>query len=50
MPDAGVTRGRGDIRSEAINGGFEVAVARAAVQLAKRVDSALAGDTRNGAA
>jgi ribosome-associated translation inhibitor RaiA len=32
-----------DIHSEAINGGFEAAVARAAVQLAKRVGSALDG-------
>lgn len=33
---------RDDVRSEAINGGIETAVARAAAQLAKRVHSALA--------
>jgi hypothetical protein len=40
-----------DVHSEAINGGFEAATARAATQLAKRVGSALDGGTpRNGAA
>jgi hypothetical protein len=35
-----------DIRAEAINGGFESAVARAAAQLASRVDVALDGGAR----
>ena len=39
----------GDIHAEAINGGFEAAVARAAVQLAQRVDSALSGGASDGA-
>jgi hypothetical protein len=38
-----------DIRAEAINGGVETAVARAAAQLAKRVDAALV-DGSDGAA
>jgi ribosome-associated translation inhibitor RaiA len=38
------------IRAEAIDGDFEVAVARAAAQLAKRVDSALDGGARVAAA
>jgi len=38
-----------DVHSEAINGGIEVAVARAAAQLAKRLDSALDGGGRQGA-
>jgi ribosome-associated translation inhibitor RaiA len=38
----------GDIRAEAINGGFEAAVARAAAQLAQRVDSALDGGASDG--
>jgi hypothetical protein len=38
-----------DIRAEAINGGFESAVARAAAQLASRVDAALDGGARHGA-
>lgn len=33
----------GDIHAEALNGGIEAAVARAAAQLAKRLDSALDG-------
>jgi ribosome-associated translation inhibitor RaiA len=40
---------RDAIHSEAINGGFEAAVARAAAQLAKRVDLALDGDGSDGA-
>jgi hypothetical protein len=39
-----------DIHAEALNGGIETAVARAAAQLAKRVDSALDAGTRNRAA
>lgn len=38
-----------DIHAEALNGGIEVAVARAAAQLAKRVDAALV-DGSDGAA
>jgi ribosome-associated translation inhibitor RaiA len=38
----------GDIRAEVINGGIEAAVARAAAQLAKRVDSALDGGASDG--
>ena len=38
-----------DIHAEAINGGFEAAVARAAAQLAKRVDFALDGGAGDGA-
>jgi hypothetical protein len=38
-----------DIRAEAINGGFEPAVARAAAQLAKRVGLALNGGASDGA-
>ena len=38
-----------DIRAEAINGGFEAAVARAAAQLARRMDSALDGGPTDGA-
>jgi hypothetical protein len=38
-----------DIRAEAINGGFEPAVARAAAQLAKRVGFALDGGASDGA-
>lgn len=37
-----------DIHAEAINGGFEAAVARAAAQLAKRVDLALDGSGGDG--
>ena len=37
------------IRSEAINGGIEAAVARAAAQLAKRVDAALDGGANDAA-
>lgn len=37
-----------DIHAEAINGGIEAAVARAAAQLARRVDSALDGGARDG--
>ena len=37
------------IHAEAINGGIEAVVARAAAQLAKRVDSALDGDGSHGA-
>lgn len=36
-------QGRDEIHAEAISGGFEVAVARAAAQLAKRIDFALDG-------
>jgi len=36
-------QGSDDIHAEAINGGIEAAVARAAAQLAKRVDAALDG-------
>ena len=39
----------GDIQAEAINGGMEAAVARAAARLAKRVDSALDGRASDGA-
>jgi hypothetical protein len=38
-----------DIHAEAINGGFESAVARAAAQLAKRLDFALDGGASDGA-
>jgi ribosome-associated translation inhibitor RaiA len=38
----------GDIQAEVINGGIEAAVARAAAQLAKRVDSALDGGASDG--
>jgi hypothetical protein len=40
---------RDDIRAEAINGGFEVAVTRAAAQLAKRIDFALHSAGSDGA-
>jgi hypothetical protein len=43
-----VLRQRDDILAEAINGGFESAVARAAAQLASRVDVALDGHARHG--
>ena len=39
-----------DILAEAIDGGFESAVARAATQLASRVDVALDGHVRHGTA
>ena len=39
-----------DIRAEAINGGIETAVARAAAHLAKRVDAALDGGNDGAAA
>jgi hypothetical protein len=38
-----------DIHAEAINGGFEAAVARAAAQIAKRLDFALDGGALDGA-
>jgi hypothetical protein len=37
-----------DIHAEAINGGFEAAVARASAQIAKRLDFALDGGAMNG--
>jgi len=40
---------RDDIHAEAINGGFEVAAARAAAQLAKRIDLALHSAGSDGA-
>jgi hypothetical protein len=40
--------GTDGIHAEAINGGFEAAVTRAAAQLAKRVDFALDGDGPDG--
>ena len=43
-------RGSDGIRAEAIDGAFELAVARAAAQIAKRVDSALGGDARHAVA
>lgn len=42
-------QGTDGIHAEAINGGFEAAVTRAAAQLAKRVDFALDGGGRDGA-
>ena len=42
-------QGSDDIHAEAINGGFEAAVTRAAAQLAKRLDFALDGGALDGA-
>ena len=43
-------RDGGSVHSEALNGGFEAAVARTAALLAKRMDSVLVGGRSGGAA